>query len=169
MRAIWATAAAIVVCLALGGVPALAQDDATWITGSVSCEVSDWGTESQQDEVASIRDRLATCTATTNDPRASGAGPHVYNEDCRSGSCIDWGTYEVVGPDGSWSGPWTGIESPEGILTAYGLQSGSGAYAGWNLVTVDVCDCTTGTITLEGVLYEGPPPPFGPLPSPASE
>ena len=106
---------------------------------------------------------------TASDPRASGAGLHVYSEDCHAGSCIDWGTSEVVGPDGAWSRPWTGIESPEGILTGYSLQAGSGAYAGWNLVTVTVCDCTTGTITLDGVLYEGSPPPFGPLPSPASE
>jgi hypothetical protein len=169
MRKIWAASAAMLVCLALGGLTVSAQDGPAWITGSVSCEVSDWGIDSVDGEDSSIRDRLATCTVTASDPRASGAGLHVYNEDCHSRNCIDWGTYEVVGSDGSWSGPWTGVESPEGILTAYSQQSGTGGHAGWNLVTVTVCDCTTGTITLEGVLYEGPPPPYGLLPLPEGE
>ncbi len=119
MRGLWAASAAIVLSIPFGGLPVVAQDGATWISGSVTCEVSDWGTESQEGGVASIRDRLATCAVAASDPRASGSGPHVYNEDCRSASCIDWGTYEVIGADGSWSGPWTGIEitrwDPRGV------------------------------------------------------
>ncbi|MCP6768819.1 hypothetical protein NL529_28650, partial [Klebsiella pneumoniae] len=69
------------------------------------------------------------------------------------------GTLEAPG----WTGSVITPQDRSGGFRAHIVMTGTGANAGWTFV---------GTNTPEGwsgLLYEGDPPPLGPLPSPVSE
>lgn len=107
------------------------------------------------------------CTWTASDPRLTGSATGQFTGDVsderpgegfRTG--LSWLAYELVGPEGSWSGHeylmWT---DP---FQHFIVLSGSGAYEGWHYVAA--ATTTAGPpIDWMGVLYEGEPPPFGPV------
>lgn len=91
-----------------------------------------------------------------DDARVSGTTIGTCNSDCRTMSqppgetgCVWWGTAELARPDGTWAGWWVG---PLTVL------QGTGAYEGWTYVV----QSSDAAYSLEGILYEGPPPPWGP-------
>jgi hypothetical protein len=108
------------------------------------------------------------CEVTYSDPRLSGTQTTLWSERCFSaGGCINWGTQEIVGPDGTWSGWFTGSEDPDGNTNLYIVLTGAGDYAGLTSIRH-----ATGRfwkpLDQVGLIYQGDPPPIlAPEPSPA--
>jgi hypothetical protein len=173
MRRMWAAGAAIVVCLALGGVPVLAQSpsapaQAAWVTGTQTCTTLDQGTSATVDGVSQVRAQTQSCTHTMTDPRVSGEVTVTLNTDHRGPAGMTfWGTEEIVGTDGTWRGSFSGVVDPQGVVGGFGIYEGTGAYAGWTYINHAYGDGSAPT--LDGTIFQGPPPPYGPLPSPASK
>jgi hypothetical protein len=179
VRRPWTAAAAIIVCLELGALPAVAQDASAPPGGSVAvtgtilgmCEV-EAGTEALVDGAREWRGWTVTCRESMSDPRVSGSNQHRYNRDCRyplaAGDaddaspviCIIWSDFVVSGPDGTWEGADRGLVTPDGESDTYRVATGTGAYDGWTYVShADEGD-------VSGIIYKGPPPaPWGPLAS----
>ena len=133
-----------------------------WVTGTVACTVTtDW-TTTMVEGVEQLRGRDADCKWFASDPRMTGPFSLTQDMDCYEDSgwaCVLWATFEGSG----WTGSLVTPVDPSGVGTDHIIQTGTGANEG--LVFV-------GTNTPEGwsgLLYEGDPPPSGPLPSPASE
>jgi hypothetical protein len=158
MRRLWAAAAAIVVCLALGGAPAVAEEasalpgEPVAVTGMIlgMCDV-DAGTDTTVDSVKQWRGWTVTCRESMSDPRVSGLSQHDYNRDCR---------YPLAagGADDAWEGADRGFITADGERDTYRVATGTGAYAGWTYVS-------HADDNVSGIIYEGPPPPWAPLPS----
>lgn len=129
MRTLCAASAAIVVCLALGGAPVVAQDEpepagAVWVTG------------------------------TGSDPRVSGTGTGTWNQDWYPGGIgISWRTYRLENEGGAWSSAFTSADGTPRV--ASGFLEGEGGYEGltvyWHL---DVAD----EIRIVGIIFPGDPP-----------
>jgi hypothetical protein len=194
MRRLWAAGVAILVCLALGGVPVTAQwDNARVVRGTITdCVVTTPGTTTlvgaTSEGPRQIRDRIEACTFlegpdagwTEGDARLAGTGTNVVNLDITQpnagmwdpeqvSSTLRWGTWEIAGPEGSWVGPWVGLGGQPYLLVA----EGTGTYAGLTLVATMpvIYDDTDGHDrgVFEGLVYEGPPPEWGPPPAATSE
>ena len=82
--------------------------------------------------------------------------------------CVMWGTSVSPEPYG-WTATYTGVEDASGQQTVQVIGVGFGANAGWVFYEVDTLSAASGTNDVEGLLYQGAPPPAVPLPSPASE
>jgi hypothetical protein len=175
MRRPWIAAVAMIVCLDLSSSPALAEeasaapDGSAAVTGTIlgMCEV-EAGTDAVVDGVRQWRGWTVTCQERTSDPRVSGSNEHVYNRDCRyplaAGDaddpspvvCISWSDFVLSGPEGTWEGADRGLVTPDGESDTYRVATGTGAYAGWTYVShADEGD-------VSGIIYEGPPPAWGP-------
>ena len=164
--------AASLMCLALAGIPALAQDavgetpaGVTIITGSEVCREptpliwneTAWG--------GYERDDGAWCEATTSDPRVNGAFFNTYNVDCygvaqEQAFCMFRGAYLLDGPAGGWDCTWTGTDFPvehDGLLVT-GICPGTGGYEGLTYVLQHTKTALTSTSSIGGAIYEGPPP-----------
>ena len=166
MRKLWAAGAAMLVCLALGGLPAVGQDEAepstspavslapaameaAVVTGTEICGVSE-------------------CQELLSDPRVNGRGYVRMQFDCHvepAGSptrpgCVLYGTFTIRGPDGAWQGPWSGLWDPslEKVSLLVHLE-GTGAYEGWAFVA-HYLDTGYGSADVNGVIFEGSPPPM---------
>ncbi len=192
MRRMWAAGAVIVMCLTLGGLVVAAQSPLTsWavqgtITGCVEAapgSTTHWGSSGRQ-----IRDLIVSCTFEKGadeawvggDARLVGTGTDQVNIDIPmyasgmfdprySPGAVRWGTTEIAGPDGTWVGPWIAYGGSPYVLVA----EGTGEYSGLTLVasmpaTIPTVDGEA-VYAFEGIIYEGTPPPFGPLPSAPSE
>jgi hypothetical protein len=99
------------------------------------------------------------CEVTYSDARLSGTQTTLLNERCFStGGCINWGTQQLVGPEGTWNGWFTGTEDPRGNTNLHIVLTGSGAYEGLTSIRH-----ATGRfykpLTQTGLVYEGDPPP----------
>ena len=178
MRRLWAAAAAMVACLALGWFPAEAQEasalpgESVEVTGTIlgMCDV-DAGTDTTVGSVREWRGGTVTCRESMSDPRVSGLSEHHYNRDCRYSlapgdtddvspiGCVTWSDFVVTGPDGTWVGADRGFVTADGETDTYRVATGSGAYAGWTYVS------HADESHVSGIIYEGPPPPWTPLPS----
>jgi hypothetical protein len=167
MNRLLAAGAATLVCLALGGGLALAQDaseapGAVWVTevSPQTCGTLDPGTRTTVDGVVQVRGMLLSCVKTWSDPRASGTLTATHNADDREAAGeVFWGTQELTGPDGTWVGSYHGLFDPEGKLSGATVWQGTGAYAGWTFLET----------ATQGVIYQGPPPPAWEMQSSASE
>lgn len=154
MRRPCAAGAAIVMCLALGGAPAAAQDlEGTTVTATQDCP----------DLAASP----IICSWTASDPRLTGTLTHdevgaigdpvPQPENAAELTWLD-GTLE--GPEGDWTVRiylmWT---DPMLLFT---VLSGSGAYEGWHYIAWSIDDSIfDGVVDWTGQLYEGELSPFG--------
>ena len=158
MRRLWAAGAAIVVCLALSGLPVAGQEpsgspvptmptDEVVFTGGATCGVGypeEW---------------------LTSDPRVTGPCS-IAVKSWGSPDTVDIpgavGDYTVKGPEGDWTGTWMLIgiccDPPARNLM---LLEGTGAYEGWSVVA------WAGTpdgwqdgdpFDLQGIIYEGSAP-----------
>ena len=192
MRRLWGASAAVVVCLTLSGVPALAQESpepsfeqplplvATGMSGP--CTTIDKGTRGTSDGLVTwatgARDQTFECVMTMSDPRVSGTAMGTFNDDCFAGGpqgfeCLFWGSQRIEGPDGDWDCSYSGTGDPMGGNDGLILHTcrGTGGYDGLAFLAQEVvsfegpADFGDGT-SIHGVLYQGPPPP--PFVSPAS-
>ena len=185
------------ICLSLlgglGSAVAAQWGDATVIRGTIAdCVVSAPGTTTlagvTSEGPRQIGDRVESCTFvegpdagwTMGDPRLAGTGTNRVNLDITQpnagmwdpeqvSSTMRWGTWEIVGPDGSWVGPWVQLGGRPYTFVA----EGTGMYAGLTLVASmpviwPEAEGNDGGV-FEGLRYEGPPPPWGALAMQASE
>jgi hypothetical protein len=158
MRKLWAAGAAIVVCLTLGGLPALGQEpsespvptmptDEVVFTGEASC-----GVGSPEEWV-------------TSDPRVT--GPCLITPTIWGGpTTIDIpgavGDYVVHGPEGDWIGTWMliGVCCDPPARNFMALE-GTGAYEGWAVLawagTPDGWQMPA-PFDLQGIIYKGSAP-----------
>jgi len=151
MRKMWAAAAAIVVCLALGGTAAMAQtaSDAVRVTTTVDCDFAD-----------------STCSYTASDPRVEGTGSNGLSGFVKVGinSVVSWTDATIEGPEGDWTGHQYIFEDGTGAHDVDMMLVGEGAYEGWVYIAFGI-----DSEVASGVIYEGDLPPVGPLPSTADE
>jgi hypothetical protein len=102
---------------------------------------------------------LFTCEVVFSDPRLSGTQTTRFNEHCfAKGGCVNWGTMDIVGADGAWSGWFNGIEDPTGQTDLHIVLTGSEAYEG--LTNIRHANGGFGSaLTQTGVIYNSDPPP----------
>jgi hypothetical protein len=176
------------ICLSLlgglGSAVAAQWGDAKVIRGTIAdCVVTAPGTTTlvgvTSEGPRQIRDRVESCSFlegpdagwTVGDARLAGTGTNRLDLDVTQpnagmwdreqvSSTVRWGTWEIVGPDGSWVGPWVALGGRPYTLVA----EGTGAYAGLTLVAempvlYRDAEGNDGGV-FEGLLYEGPPPPW---------
>jgi hypothetical protein len=178
-------------CLALGGLPAAGQEaslaaptaggDAGSTAVSIhieepECVEGDEGTTSYANGVRQLRGWTRHCRYDAYDPRFSGWSDIVHNVDCYSedrSQCVMWGTERIPGPDGDWVGTYQGGSMSSGSGTGFRgnfeVLEGTGAYEGWTFVRyMDMAALGGEEWVIDGLIYEGPPPPVPPLPSTAS-
>ena len=146
-----------------GGVMAQEADaPAVWVTGpetQAPCEVGDVETVIDDGPITGHRGLSITCTDDLGDPRLSGPSVKLYNDDCYEGAgCVYWGTQELTGPDGSWTGTFTGTTDPEGSGGSYQVLVGTGGYEGLTYVGLAVGQFGQPPRVF-GRVYEGDPPP----------
>lgn len=107
-----------------------------------------------------IRDLLFTCDVVFSDPRLSGTQTTRFTERCFiEGGCVNWGTMDIVGASGAWSGWFQGIEDPAGKTDLHIVLTGSGAYEG----LTNIRHASGGfweALTQAGVILSGDPPPM---------
>ena len=185
MRRLWVAGAAMVVCLTLGGVPALAQeasqepstsDGNVWYTGTMHCDLVADGTKTYEAGSDHYRGGTYSCSRSMSDLRMTGSVTFLHNYDCfslstpmpRHGGCVGWGNLEWPGSDG-WTGPYTILEDASGQQVAQFQGDGSGANAGWTYIESATFSDADLTMQVEGLLYQGPRPPAGEAPAAASE
>jgi hypothetical protein len=161
MRKLWAAYAAVVICMSVGTVVAVAQDE----SGGVSV------TAFQECRYVSGNVPFP-CAITASDPRLSGEASLVFSggrgEDAEEATFVAWTDTTLEGPEGSWSGhhyiPW----DADGAYP-FVVLSGEGAYEGWVFIASGIDPEADGVHDLTGVLYEGPLPPFGAVMPPADD
>ena len=106
-----------------------------------------------------IRNLLFTCEVVFSDPRLSGTQTTRFTErGFTDGGYVNWGTMEIVGADGTWSGWFQGIEDPTGQTDLHIVLTGSGAYEG----LTNIRHASGGfwmALTQSGVIYNSDPPP----------
>jgi len=130
MRILRLSLAGTVLLALLGGMggPVIGQEDepwtADWLTpteehvfSSTGCQFdksqreADYGPGGGEE----IRGLRWICEVTFSDPRLSSTQTTIFNEHCFvEGGCVNWGTMEIVGADGTRRGWFTGTEDPEG-------------------------------------------------------
>ena len=183
MRRLWAASAAIAVCMALGGLPATAQESPEpssglplplVATGNGDCTVLDRGTRGTSDGLVQgaegARDQILDCVLTMSDPRVSGTSRVTFNDDCFATGlgweCIIWGASLLAGPEGDWDCTYSGTGDPMGGNDGLILNTctGTGGYSGLTFMAQQAvsfsgpADFGDGT-SIHGVIYDGPPPP----------
>ena len=133
---------------------------AEWLTFiEQDCTVGDHEPSTVVDGVEQLRGMPITCDITFSDPRLSGVQSSVFNQDIyESGIHVYWGTQEMVGPDGTWSGWFHGTISADAMGNGYIVLTGDGDYAG--LTNIRHATGPVNEPPIEsGVIYEGDPPP----------
>ena len=158
MRRMWAAGAAIVMCLALGVMPALAQSASPATDGPVrvtATQVCDWTMTGGV--------QTGTCTYTASDPRVTGEVNLTIAGAVGGPGGDDYlQTFDAVlkGPDGTWTGRyWVVFDWPANLAYATSVLTGDGAYEGWTYVAATQDKVPDGNADNVGVLYQGPPPP----------
>ena len=151
MRRLWVMGAAVVLSLALGGLPGLAQEveqGAVAVTGTQDCALPS-----------------GRCTFTASDPRVAGTGrvsTTVRPVSTSEGIPIYiWDEVTIEGPDGTWSGHHYVVADEAGTGHVFMVLSGAGTYEGWQYVATGTDPVPHGDHDLIGALYEGPLPPIG--------
>jgi hypothetical protein len=148
MRWLWAAGAAIVTCLALGMLPALAQEEATVeatvevvpfhaapdgsvvVWGTASCEISMSGGDSTD----GAEGWFVVCTLDMSDPRVSG----IERQDRfhllvgRIGAGAVWAGEEaqLTNDQGTWRGSVLGVEGRDTLPSGEAHYVGEGGYEG---------------------------------------
>jgi hypothetical protein len=149
--------------LAQGEEPA---ENLDWVLGATfsgtsECMVTGFG---EVNDANQRRGYVSECTVSTSDPRASGTNTIDWDSDCNPGiGCVAWGTFELVGPDGTWEGSFTGstVGSGEDIRDMdVAVGRGTGAYEGWTLIAhAATPEANPFAGTYDGLIYLGDPPP----------
>ena len=168
MRTLRLSLIGTVILMLLGGVgSAVAAQEAhgdTYVTGTAQCGLAP-GRTMQEDDAVELHLFRDECTLTSSDPRLSGSGVYDIQQFCLKEDaghvCMGWGTSEVTGPDGTWVGSLGYVEDPSRTgLASWGVQEGTGAYEGWTY-WYHIPDLMAPSAPEFGILYQGPPPPWG--------
>ena len=80
-----------------------------------------------------VRDQVWRHEAELSDPRLSGTMTTTWNwDDFTAGgdTSVAWGDITIDNEGGSWSGTFTGVEYPTGLMDTHAWLVGSGAYVG---------------------------------------
>jgi hypothetical protein len=187
MRRRWAAGAAVVVCLALAALPAVARSPSgspttqagyATVTGTSDChDVTTPGVQQFTAPPYTLTGQIMACTKTASDPRVSGPATTVLNisswDPAVVATATAWGDEEIRGPEGTWTGRFYGIYDGKGVLHLVHVTAGSGAYVGWTYTYSSTVPAGPLIATTTGLLYDGPPPPGFPveplaLPSPST-
>ena len=162
MRRMWAASAAIVVCLALGGLPVAAQDASPppstpsgfsqvhSLPGGGACTPVNQGWPME-----------LACTELTNDLRVNGQATRLLElgplspTDSLDG--LFWWDVIIHGPDGDWTGPGYGVRDMDGTVHGVEMLTGHGAYAGL-VYAASVTTPMDLTGTTSGFIAEGAVP-----------
>ncbi len=178
----WAAAMATSLCLAFGGVPAMAQDaspaadsspaaspaatpgPATWVTGTADCYVADLGDHSTDaDGVLHFRDGTFECRMRTDDPRVSGThSTTTWNADIwgpidlSRGEVVQWANVRLENDGGVWEGQLTGVASLADVGDIIVIwYRGTGDYAGLSYFEQWTA---RDPWTIQGLIFPGDPP-----------
>ena len=146
-----------------------APSSSVWVTAGDVCSATKPGTDVVVGDIEQIRDGELICNFSADDPRVNGRGPGTYNRDCSPVGCVFWGTVTIHGPDGDWVGSFNGVIDPNSDSYGYRILTGTGAYSGWSYVSHSVALASSTGGTFSGMIYEAPPPPWGPTPSAVPE
>ncbi len=138
---------------------AIVGQAATWVTFmEQDCSVGEV-TPVQDGAIQRTRDVVATCTVTMSDPRVSGTATVSSNYDCLAeAGCITWGTQELVGPDGSWTGTYTGTIDAAFTERGFTALNGTAGYEGLTFI-VHTSAPLDEAPRVVGIIYEGDVPP----------
>jgi hypothetical protein len=168
MRTLRLSLVGTVILMLLGGAgSAVAAQEAhgdVYVTGSVLCDESG-GRTMHEDDTVELHLFSGECTATSSDPRLSGPGVYAVQQYCLKEDaghvCMGWGTSEFIGPDGTWVGTSGYVSDPSRTkLPQWGFAEGTGAYEGWTY-WFHLPDLMDPSSVESGILYQGPPPPWG--------
>ena len=138
------------------------------VTGRSDCGVvAIPGTWQQATAPYTLRSQTNTCTATSSDPRVSGPGKIVINvegwDPSIANNYVQWAYQEIKAPDGTWTGRAYGLYDKDGILHAYSVFVGSGAYDGLIYVNDATVPANSAVADTVGVIQPGSPPPGFPV------
>ena len=162
MRKLWAASAAMLVCMLLVGLSAVAQEESkspaavmsagpATVTGEINC--------------------LVPCDFhRLSDPRVAGDATYQIRGTW-DGDHAATGTITLKGPDGDWIGPgiWVLDEDLDAWVMIWTLE-GTGDYEGWAFVYTTTEPGTGEYLPLHGYIYEGAAPRMEwPEPAPARE
>ncbi len=144
---------------------AIVGHSATWVTlTEQECSVGAVAPV-QDGAIQRTRDVVATCSVTMSDPRVSGTATVSSNFDCLAqAGCITWGTQDLVGPDGSWIGTYTGTIDTAFTERGFSALNGTAGYEGLTFV-VHTTAPLDDTPRVVGIIYEGAIPPSVETPS----
>jgi hypothetical protein len=162
MRRLCAAGAAIVVCLALGGMPAVAQSPSVMPSAAPTAPAGPALVSGGESCYATA------CIDSLSDPRVSGVATYTIQYRCPISTptdgtpnlpgCTSWGTHTIKGPDGTWTGTWAGLWDPSlNRASLLMILNGTGAYDGWVFVARYLHDMQT-EASVSGVIYYGRPP-----------
>ncbi len=167
MRTLWATGAAIVVCLALG-VPVAGQESPAH-TGPVTvdvtqtCRLTTGFSSTYESGVELLRGGEISCDVAADDARLTGPLTVQVDCDCTVAGCSCWGATD--GPQnegGGWVGFFVSAEPSSAAPGTVWVSEGTGANEGWTCIETHQ---PTGDMVFEGtaMLYQGAPPLWAPL------
>ena len=159
MRGMWAAGAALLVCLALGGTPVVAQGETEMrpalITGTEHCSVDDASPSPIPADVD------VACDQRLSDPRVTGVGYVTWLGEAPVGLELSWGNFTLKGPDGDWVGPFTGMYDTGLKKNVYLITTeGTDAYEGWAFVGMWLSAMDGQPTQVNGIIYQGAAPPM---------
>ena len=149
--------------------------DTTSVTGTATCTGLPNIWWKLPDEASLITTDL-TCTARTDDPRASGtatASPwtlRAWGSSPTDGAAVQWGALRLENAGGAWEGTGSGVYSSDRGDIVVSWYRGTGGYAG-----LGYFEMRSGTepYAIRGLIFPGDPPDLaglplvtGPVPSP---
>jgi hypothetical protein len=130
--------------------------------GTTSCQTTGFGSHTETDFWDVRRDFVSECTEAMSDPRVSGTNTITWDLDCSGFGCVGWGTFELVGPDGSWVGTFTRTlgHGDEGLALTTAVGEGTDGYEGWAYIAHSTSPDPYMQGTVEGFIFPGDPPPL---------
>jgi hypothetical protein len=159
----------MLICLALGGVPVVAQEASippgpVVVATALTCTYT-LASSAYEGGVQHLRGGEFTCDMTADDARLTGTVTVQVNCDCTSAGCSCWGATD--GPQnegGGWAGFFVSAEPESAAPATVWVSEGTGAHEGWTWV---LNHQPAGDMVWEGtaMLYPGAPPLWAPLPS----
>lgn len=187
MRRMWAAGLAMLVCLALGGLPVVAQSPSPGqspaaqagyvaVTGTSDCVLGTAGPMQLASPPYTLTNQVLKCDEVASDPRVTGQSTVAINIESwdRGGmvagvpaNAVSWSDSVLQGPEGTWSGHQYGFYDKDGVLHLVGIASGSGAYEGLVYVSSATAPRGEAHLDLVGLIQPGSAPPgFPEAPSP---
>ena len=148
-----------------GGVP----PEATRVTGTSEIGAYQVGDITMVGDTIQMRDGFLTFHDDMSDPRISGLWVMTWNYDGLGSDTVGpmWGTSRLENDGGAWEGTWSGVLYPPDRDAEAGWFVGEGGYEG--LTYYSLSTGADGAATVEGLIFEGDPPPIFAKQAPTSE